>query len=1093
MGGSKGTSTSTTRPPKEIMDAYKKSIGLAEQAIGQPYQQYQGQLVAGLNPTQMQGISNVNAAQGAALPFIQQGAQYTNRAAQGVNPEMINQFMSPYLSNVVNATQRNLLETNAQQQAALKAGAIQAGAFGGDRSRFAQAEMARQQGLAGGQVIGGLLNQGFGQALSGAQQNIQNMLQGGQMLGTLGQTAQQSLLSGAQAQLAAGAQQQATEQAQLQSAYDQFLQRQAYPFQQAQFFANIAQGIGAGAGGTTQQTPAAPNAGSQILGALTALGSIYSDERVKENIQPVGKTNDGQNIYKYNYKGDPKTHIGLLAQEVEKKHPEAVSSLGGIKMVDYDKATEGSERAEKAFGGSSMGGLVTPDMERQAFAQGGFGAVPYADFMKGISYVPSGEMTYRGQSPGSTLPKGFSWDELEKIAEGSSFDELNAMSEKDIARLKAGLGKMGGDLQSVLGLGAAPNLPPMTGTPYAHWARGGLVRHGYATDGAVDEYVPPSQEDVQNYIIQAAKAKGVNPDEALKVYAAEGLAGDPTENWQSKIVADGKREESYGPFQLNMGPQGVGTIMLKETGLDPRDPKNWQAGVDYALGHAAKHGWRDWMGAQKIGLAEASTPSEGTGLVVEPSAATPSSSDADISPERERTILENILGRDVSDQARTGMLAAGLAMLGGRSPYFGVNVGKGALAGMNAYYKGLENQRENAVKAMEMAKTQAETATSDQARMLALNSAWLNYNFVRALSGQPEVTFEEYMEIFKQQRASAPALGPSPAMPTGAGAPPPGSTQPAPSEAGEPTTGETSAAPGAEEGDETAAPAETPAFIPGGDPKKSGTLNFYQDKLATAQNALKFAAGDTNRTAQAQAQIDAARAAIDKITSSPFYIQQQKATGPEYDDMRMTLKRMAELNANFQGGRGSPQIAELVSVARTLGLTNLIPADIRTNPDAYDELLKYATTIAVQQAQDSGLLKAPGQALEAESKIVPTPEMSPGARYELTVKALAIADRNRDLYSGWDTSPDTNTYIAKWQAAKAKEAKEAGYSNYMDMYLENAKKELPAPATGLPTEIEPRISNALDRRYPNAPDGSKITSPDGKVAVKRDGQWVWEE
>lgn len=1076
------------------MEAYKKSIGLAEQAIGKPYQQYQGQLVAGLNPTQLQGLSNVNAAQGAALPFIQQGAQYTNRAAQGVNPEMINQFMSPYLSNVVNATQRNLLESNAQQQAALKAGAIQAGAFGGDRSRFAQAEMARQQGLAGGQVIGGLLNQGYGQALTGAQQNIQNMLQGGQMLGTLGQTAQQSLLSGAQAQLAAGAQQQATEQAMLQSAYDQFLQRQAYPYQQAQFFANIAQGIGAGAGGTTQQTPAAPNTGSQILGALTALGSIYSDERVKENIEAVGKTHDGQNIYKYNYKGDPKTHIGLLAQEVEKKHPEAVSSLGGIKMVDYDKATEGSERAEKALGGSSMGGLVSPDMERQAFAQGGFGAVPYVDFMKGISYVPSGELNYRGQSPGSTLPRGFSPEELEKIAEGSSFDDINAMSEKDIARLRAGLDKFGGNIQSAFGLGAAPNLPPMTGTTYAHWARGGLVRHGYATDGSVDEYVPPSKEDVQNYIIQAAKAKGVNPDEALKVYGAEGLAGDPAENWQSKIVTDGIREESYGPFQLNMGPRGLGTIMLKDTGVDPRDPKNWQSGVDYALAHAAKHGWRDWMGARKIGLADASPVADGTGVVVEPAAAdVTASADKAIPPGRERTILESILGRDMSDQARTGMLAAGLAMLGGRSPYFGVNVGKGALAGMNAYYKGLENQRENAVKAVEIYQTQAETAKTNQDRMLALNSAWMNYNFVRALSGQPEVSFEEYMQIFKQQQGAAPALGPSPAMPTGAGAPPPGATQPPPTTTEKPEAGEAPPAPGEKVEEKPAAPAETPAFIPGGDPDKSGTLNFYQAKLAAAQSALKYAAGDTNRSAQAQAQIDAARAAIDKITSSPFYIQQQKATGPDYDDMRMTLKRMAELNANYQGGRGSPQVAELVGIARTLGLTNLIPADIRTNPDAYDELLKYATTIAVQQAQDSGLLKAPGQALEAESKIVPTPEMSPGARYELTVKALAIADRNRDLYAGWDTSPDINTYIAKWKEAKAKEAKEAGFSNYMDMYVANAKKELPAPATGLPTEIEPRISTALERKYPDAAEGTRVPSPDGRFAVKKDGKWVWEQ
>jgi len=183
----------------------------------------------------------------------------------------------------------------------------------------------------------------------------------------------------------------------------------------------------------------------------------------------------------------------------------------------------------------------------------------------------------------------------------------------------------------------------------------------------------------------------------------------------------------------------------------------------------------------------------------------------------------------------------------------------------------------------------------------------------------------------------------------------------------------------------------------------------------------------------------------------------------------------------------------LVSLARTFGADALIPDDLLTNPDAYDELLKITTTMAIEQAQQSGLLKAPGQALEAESKIVPGPELSPGARYELIVKSLAIADRNRDLYSGWDTSPDTNTYIRKWQEQKAKEAKDAGFNSYMDMYLDKAKKEVPTPRTGLPTELEPRLSTALEKKFPNAVDGTRVPSPSGRMAVKKNGKWVWEQ
>ncbi len=86
--------------------------------------------------------------------------------------------------------------------------------------------------------------------------------------------------------------------------------------------------------------------GSSLGGLGSTLGSflpmlgMFSDERMKENIAPVGKLDDGQTVYSYNYKGDVRPQIGLMAQEVEKVHPEAVGEVGGMKMVDYGKATE---------------------------------------------------------------------------------------------------------------------------------------------------------------------------------------------------------------------------------------------------------------------------------------------------------------------------------------------------------------------------------------------------------------------------------------------------------------------------------------------------------------------------------------------------------------------------------------------------------------------------------------------------------------------------------------------------------------------------------------------------------------------------------
>jgi hypothetical protein len=89
---------------------------------------------------------------------------------------------------------------------------------------------------------------------------------------------------------------------------------------------------------TQEESPLKSLLGGASL--LTGLFGKLSDVRAKENVQPVGKLNDGQKVYSYNYKGDPTPEIGLLAQEVEKVRPEAVATgPDGLKRVDYGAAT----------------------------------------------------------------------------------------------------------------------------------------------------------------------------------------------------------------------------------------------------------------------------------------------------------------------------------------------------------------------------------------------------------------------------------------------------------------------------------------------------------------------------------------------------------------------------------------------------------------------------------------------------------------------------------------------------------------------------------------------------------------------------------
>ncbi|MEG9884923.1 MAG: tail fiber domain-containing protein [Hyphomicrobiales bacterium] len=69
-----------------------------------------------------------------------------------------------------------------------------------------------------------------------------------------------------------------------------------------------------------------------------AAGILASDRRVKTNIKRVGKTRDGQPIYRFRYKSGGPIQMGLMAQDVEKTKPQAVKTVNGVKMVDYGKA-----------------------------------------------------------------------------------------------------------------------------------------------------------------------------------------------------------------------------------------------------------------------------------------------------------------------------------------------------------------------------------------------------------------------------------------------------------------------------------------------------------------------------------------------------------------------------------------------------------------------------------------------------------------------------------------------------------------------------------------------------------------------------------
>jgi hypothetical protein len=291
-----------------------------------PYQQYGGERQAQFSDLQKQSFAGAGGLGPAAeLDRASGMAQRAGDAAQGLryeagqfSPDRVGsglfdaaqaqQYMSPYMQNVVNIQQRE-----AQRQADIagtrqQAQATQAGAFGGSRDAIMRAEAARNLALQQGDIqatgLQAAYQQAMGQFNADQQRNMQAQmanqsaglnaqqlgeqsrqfgaglqLQGAQTanqaastLGQLGQTrfGQQTGAIGLQNQL--GTQQQQQAQNILNTQYEDFNAQRNYPYQQLGFMSNMLRGLPLAQTATTS-TPAQPSMMNQLMGlGTTAYG-----------------------------------------------------------------------------------------------------------------------------------------------------------------------------------------------------------------------------------------------------------------------------------------------------------------------------------------------------------------------------------------------------------------------------------------------------------------------------------------------------------------------------------------------------------------------------------------------------------------------------------------------------------------------------------------------------------------------------------------------------------------------------------------------------------------------------------------------------
>ncbi len=227
-------------------------------------------------------------------------------------------------------TNRDYLDTTASTLAGLNS------------QNFAQAQSAAMSDI-DRSLAAATANQGAG--LQGAGLNLSGA-------GLLGQLSQQELDQSTQrAGLMAGVgeQQQAQKQKELDGSYQEFL-RQLESKMGGQQLSNQSLGLFPALTKTDSTSKESGGFGQMLGGILGGFGSLgqglgamglsFSDRRLKADIEPLMRDARGRDwyTYRYNWEGPEALHMGVMAQDVRKTDPDAVSKgAGGFLQVDYSK------------------------------------------------------------------------------------------------------------------------------------------------------------------------------------------------------------------------------------------------------------------------------------------------------------------------------------------------------------------------------------------------------------------------------------------------------------------------------------------------------------------------------------------------------------------------------------------------------------------------------------------------------------------------------------------------------------------------------------------------------------------------------------
>jgi|TARA_R100001510_G_C7652982_1_gene210982 hypothetical protein len=206
----------------ELMDIARQ---VAQKPINLPNYQ-----VSPLTALEQAGLT-ASGTTGVGAGTVNQGIAQIQGAAAPIGASQIAQYLNPYQAYVTNEIARQ----GQMMQNQLSAQAVQSGAFGGGREGVQQAELQNRTL----EAMGRAQQQGFGTALSAAQNQQRLGLSAGQQLSNIGAGQQQMAQADINQLMQAGGVQRQLAQQVLDAQRQSTLQQQYEPYQRAEFLANL--------------------------------------------------------------------------------------------------------------------------------------------------------------------------------------------------------------------------------------------------------------------------------------------------------------------------------------------------------------------------------------------------------------------------------------------------------------------------------------------------------------------------------------------------------------------------------------------------------------------------------------------------------------------------------------------------------------------------------------------------------------------------------------------------------------------------------------------------------------------------------------